>query len=61
MKVSEICNEDLCVITVDRGTIDDHLPNNVLNALKRCKQQFMDAVESLQEWKGGSDSWTNAN
>lgn len=44
MKVSEICNEDLCVITVDRGTIDDHLPNNVLNALKRCKQQFMDSV-----------------
>ena len=44
MTVSEICNEDLCVITVDRGTIDDHLPNNVLNALKRCKQQFMDSV-----------------
>ena len=31
--------EDLAVILVDRGMVDDHLPNNVLTALKKCQQQ----------------------
>ena len=31
--------EDLAVIVVDRGMIDDHLPNNVLAALLKCQRQ----------------------
>ena len=31
--------EDLAVIIVDRGMMDDHLPNNVLAALKRCQSE----------------------
>lgn len=31
--------EDLAVIMVDRGMVDDHLPNNVLAALKRCQRE----------------------
>ena len=32
--------EDLAVIIVDRGMFEDHLPNNVLAALKRCQKEF---------------------
>ena len=33
--------EDLCVIIVDRGMVDDHLPNNVLAALRRCRRELV--------------------
>ena len=29
------------MIVMDRGMVDDHLPNAVLNALKRCKKEFL--------------------
>ena len=41
LAVERISSEDLCVIIMDRGMMDDHLPNAVLNALKRCKKQFL--------------------
>ena len=41
LSVERISSEDLCVLIVDRGMVDDHLPNSVLNALKRCKKQFL--------------------
>jgi hypothetical protein len=34
-----VSGEDLAVIIVDRGMMDDHLPNNVLAALKRCQSE----------------------
>ncbi len=33
--------EDICVIMVDRGMVQDHLPNNVLAALIRCKKEMV--------------------
>ena len=41
LAVERISSEDLCVMIMDRGMIDDHLPNAVLNALKRCKNEFL--------------------
>ena len=41
LSVERISSEDLCVLLMDRGMVDDHLPNSVLNALKRCKNQFL--------------------
>ena len=41
LAVERISSEDLCVMIMDRGMIDDHLPNAVLNALKRCKKEFL--------------------
>ena len=34
-----VSGEDLAVIIVDRGMMDDHLPNNVLAALKHCQKE----------------------
>lgn len=41
--------EDLAVIVVDRGMIDDHLPNNVLAALKRCQREAQKCVSSKRK------------
>ena len=50
-----VSGEDLCVIVVDRGLVDDHLPNNVLKALIRCQEEIVgsryntDEVQLLRE------------
>jgi hypothetical protein len=41
LAVERISSEDLCVMIMDRGMMDDHLPNAVLNALKRCQKEFL--------------------
>ena len=38
--VEHISSEDLCVLKIDRGMFDDHLPNAVLNALKMCEKEM---------------------
>ena len=55
--VRHLNDEDLSVIMIERGMVDDHLPNNVLNALKGCQKEqvgnFRDAEEirSMKEQK----------
>ncbi len=41
MHVSWVSSEDLCVILVDRGIVEDHLPTSVLGAMKRCNGSFI--------------------
>jgi hypothetical protein len=41
MEVMEVNRENMCVILIDKGVVDDHLPNHVLHALKTCKTRFM--------------------
>ena len=33
------------MIAVDRGMVDDHLPNNVLAALKRCQREIVGSID----------------
>ena len=42
--LEHISSEDLCVLKIDRGMFDDHLPNAALNALKMCKRKFMQGM-----------------
>ena len=49
MKVYERKNEDFCVIEVDRGMVQDHLPNEVLSAMLRCKDQLIDECGYIPE------------
>ena len=37
----EVNRENMCIIFLDSGVIDDHLPNNVLDSLKKVKVQCM--------------------
>ena len=39
--MNHVNSEDICVITVDRGMVDDHLPNSVLAALLRCQKEIV--------------------
>ena len=41
LEMQRVRNEDLCMIIIDRGVVDDHLPNHVLNSLKRFKRQCL--------------------
>ena len=41
MKVTHKPGEDFSVILLDRGILEDHLPNNVLSAMKRCQAQLI--------------------
>ena len=41
MKVSWVSSEDLCVILVDRGIVEDHLPTSVLEAMNHCVKHFL--------------------
>lgn len=53
----EVNRENMCVILIDHGVVDDHLPNHVLSALKTCKTRFMSspktynrqAIEEMRE------------
>lgn len=59
MEVVEVNRENMCVILIDHGIVDDHLPNHVLSALKTCKTQHMhspktynrQAIQELRENK----------
>lgn len=42
----EVNRENMCVILVDEGMVDDHLPNHVLGALRDCKTRFMSSPET---------------
>lgn len=55
MELRHVNGEDLSVIMVDRGMVDDHLPNNVLAALKRCQQEVREVTPWRRE-EGGN--WT---
>ncbi len=44
--MKETNRENLCVILMDEGVVDDHLPNHVLNALKTCKTRLVDSLET---------------
>jgi hypothetical protein len=52
LSVELIDNEDLCMLEIDRGMFDDHLPTAVLSALKRCKRDDNIIVPegSLDDW-----------
>lgn len=41
--------KDLAVIIVDRGMVEDHLPNNVLAALKRCQRELRVVCKNKQK------------
>ena len=41
LTLTEVCNENIGVILIDRGMVDDHLPNRVLAALKICKENLL--------------------
>lgn len=43
LEVVEVNRENMCVILIDNGVVDDHLPNHVLSSLKSCKTCFMDS------------------
>lgn len=53
--MQRLCNEDLCMIIIDRGVVEDHLPNHVMDSLvqfkKQCLLQHYDvtAVQKLRE------------
>ena len=50
-------NEDLCMIMIDHGVVEDHLPNHVLDSLVQFKQKCLlhhyneEEVKSLREDK----------
>lgn len=44
--MTEVNRENLCVILIDKGILEDHLPNHVLDALKHCKCKFMNSPET---------------
>jgi len=37
--MAETYRENMCVLLIDNGMVDDHLPNNVLSALKAFKEE----------------------
>lgn len=39
--VAQVPNENIGVILVDKGMVEDHLPNHVLSALKLCKEKLL--------------------
>lgn len=39
--MEKLQNEDLCMIMIDRGAVEDHLPNHVLASLERFKRQSL--------------------
>lgn len=39
--VTEVHNENLGVILVDKGMVEDHLPNRVLGALVQCRATLL--------------------
>ena len=39
MEMVRVRNEDLCVILMDKGIVEDHMPNHVLDSLVRFKKQ----------------------
>ena len=43
LEVVEVNRENMCVILIDNGVVDDHLPNHVLSALKSCKTSLMNS------------------
>lgn len=50
----EVNRENMCVILMAKGVVDDHLPNHILRAIKSCKTYFMDSPrtynrEAIQE------------
>ena len=58
LSVERIDNEDLCMLEIDRGMFDDHLPTAVLSALKRCQaddtiwQKFLQSCDNLASSPG---------
>lgn len=46
LSVMEVHRENLSVILVDNGIVDDHLPNHVLSTLKDCKAKFMNTEQT---------------
>ena len=55
LEMERLRNEDLCMILIDRGVVEDHLPNHVLDSLVQFKQQCLaqhykeEEVERLRE------------
>ena len=41
LEMEKLQNEDLCMILIDRGAVEDHLPNHVLASLERFKRQSL--------------------
>ena len=62
LEMERVRNEDLCMIIIDRGAVEDHLPNHVLAALQRFKRQSLGQsyreaeVERLRE-----EAWREMN
>ena len=62
LEMERVRNEDLCMIIIDRGAMEDHLPNHVLAALQRFKRQSLGQsyreaeVERLRE-----EAWREMN
>lgn len=53
--------KDLAVIIVDRGMVEDHLPNNVLAALKRCQRELRVVCKNKQTTGGAANGAGVAN
>ena len=55
LEMERVSNEDFCMLMIDRGAVDDHLPNHVLASLMRFKAQSLaptyseEQVERLRE------------
>ena len=42
LEMERVRNEDLCVIIMDRGIVEDHMPNHVLDSLLRFRKQCIE-------------------
>ena len=45
------------MIKIDRGMIEDHLPNSVLSSLKQCQQQMIKSRGYPDPKDTTSDTW----
>ncbi len=55
LSVELIDNEDLCILEIDRGMFDDHLPTAVLSALKQCQRD--DNIGIVHVPEGSLGDW----
>ena len=54
--VHHVAGEDLCVMKMDRGMVDDHLPNAVMSALDQCEKEFI-IGQGYQPKNKKSETW----
>lgn len=45
----EVNRENMCIIFLDSGVVDDHLPTSVLDSLKKVKAQCMNTINTYSK------------